>query len=690
MNSNRRWFWPLMLFAILGLLLCLCLCCLAGAGGLNYLLSVGENGQTARLDSFLEPKATPLPPITAEIPSEALETLQSLTETEVPNADIHELAIRFKGADPNTPRVAATSNPEYAEGSMRTFIVSDLDQEEQFEIEAELIYKTARVYMWVEKDASFDMENLQAAADLFENHTYPTNREFFGSEWFPGVDGDPHVSILHARNLGNSVAGYFSGPDEYVKEVRPDSNEMEMFYINLDNITIGSSFYNGVLAHEFQHMIHWKGDRNESTWLNEGCSELAMALNERSHEDGNYNVGNSDLSYSYAPDTQLNSWPEGTAGDASANYGGAYLFMEYFLDRFGEEATQTLVAAPENGMESVDITLAQLGENGDHRSLFAEWSVANFLDAPEIGNGEYGYRAIDPYEPTLDIYYKQSDYPVRRTSTVHQYGVDYIELTADSPLTFTFTGSNQARILDTAAFSGKYLWWSGRTDESDSTLTRIINLEDRNSATLRFQSWYHIEENWDYGYVSVGTTADGQLPTDLSSPEIKWEILADNTLGCTESDPNGNNFGCGLTGQSAGWQELTADLSAYTGGEIALRFEYITDAAVNQSSWAIDDIEILSDGEQIFQDDAEKELTDWIPAGFVRHANVLPQEWSVQLITYQNDQPQIQRLILGAQSSGEWHLPFNDQSKRAVLIVSALTPVTTEPAAYELNLQPAE
>ncbi len=62
--------------------------------------------------------------------------------------------------------------------------------------------------------------------------TYPTNREFFGSEWKPGVDSDPRLHILHARGLGENIAGYYSSADEYSQQVNQYSNEREMFYIS--------------------------------------------------------------------------------------------------------------------------------------------------------------------------------------------------------------------------------------------------------------------------------------------------------------------------------------------------------------------------------------------------------------------------------------------------------------------------
>ena len=444
---------------LIGLLL-ICTCCIGGVGLLIYYVDLNpifeeewwdDSGYDYDFDddwlSDATPTPPPPPPTVAPLPDEAGETLQALTEAIVPEADIHELGIRLLGVPADTPRQTAEGT-EYDVGDERQFIVSNVDTEEQFEIMAELRYKTSHVYMWVETGANVNSKDLEEAADLFEEHTYPTNQDFFGSEWTPGVDQDPHLSILHAGGLGATVAGYFSSPDEYVREVRSDSNEMEMFYINIDNVRIGSDFYNGVLAHEFQHMIHWHNDRNETTWLNEGCSEMAMALNDRSYQAGYYNVGGSDIAYAYTPDTQLTTWPEGTAGDASANYGGAYLFMEYFLERFGDEATQTLVSHPENGMESVDVTLASLGEPGGHKQFFADWMMANLLDDPDIDQGQYGYVAIDPYEPTMDVRYEIDD-PVERTSTVHQYGVDYVEIQSQELLSFTFTGATSVRLMNT-------------------------------------------------------------------------------------------------------------------------------------------------------------------------------------------------------------------------------------------------
>lgn len=619
-----------------------------------------------------EPRApTPEPPqtvITEPPGSEGAETEKLLETTLIPERDLHNLAIRLRGLPPDTPRtINPEGAPDYRVGTCRIFHASNVDTDEQFDLTACLRYKNDVVYMWVEEGVKVDDKALKAAADLFATHTYVTNREFFGSEWSPGVDNDPHLSILHARNLGDSIAGYYSSADEFVSPVREDSNEMEMFYINIENVNVNSSFYNGVLAHEFQHMIHWYNDRNEETWMNEGFSELAMYLN-------GFDVGGSEWTFSMTPDTQLNSWPEGP-GAAGANYGAAYLFTSYFLDRFGHQATQALVAHPENGFTSVTAVLKELGTNLSHEDLFADWIVANLLDDPDLEDGRYGYEDIDPPTVDIDATYRETDYPVTRSATVHQYATDYIELRSPFPLTFRFTGSTRVALVDTTAYSGRYMWWSNRGDDSDMTLTRAFDLSGVKKATLGFWTWYDLEEDWDYAYVEVST--DGGMT---------WQILT--TPSGTPENPNGNSFGWAYTGRSGGeegpkwiWEEV--DLSPYAGQEVLIRFEYITDDAVNRPGFVIDDVSIPEIG---YFEDFEVDGGGWEPAGFIRHANVLPQRWLIQQIIF-GPTVSVQRLELDESQSGEWVIPLSKEANRAVITVSALAPVTTEVAPYRYEVE---
>ena len=119
----------------------------------------------------------------------------------------------------------------------------------------------------------FNPANVKTLGDTFETKIYPTDRAFFGSEWSPGVDGDVHLFVVVATNIGTRAAGYFSSGDEVNPVADPHSNGHEMFVLNAKSFPglVGSYVYS-VLAHEFQHMIHWNIDRNEEGWMNEGFS----------------------------------------------------------------------------------------------------------------------------------------------------------------------------------------------------------------------------------------------------------------------------------------------------------------------------------------------------------------------------------------------------------------------------------
>ena len=224
-EQGTRWSLYVIIAVLILVLLCTCCCC----AGIAMFWATGNSGGTTPIGTpwpewpTFEPgfssKTTPEPvpdtPLVIEPPSdEATETLEALMQSQIPVADMHELGIRYLNVPPETSRIASTQNPDYPVGTERVLNVHNLDNDRQFTITAVLLYKTEHVYMWVEKGARVRQQDLEKAADLFENHTYPTNREFFGEEPNPGIDGDPHLSILHARGLGSNVAGYFSSTDQ--------------------------------------------------------------------------------------------------------------------------------------------------------------------------------------------------------------------------------------------------------------------------------------------------------------------------------------------------------------------------------------------------------------------------------------------------------------------------------------------
>jgi hypothetical protein len=600
-------------------------------------------------------------------------TLKVLEDSVVPVNDLRELASRLKGVG-DIPETVAPPAAWYTVGDRQTFWVTNVDSNENFQIEAVLRYVTDHSYFWIEDGVRYQEDELSDLAEAFETKIYPTNREFFGSEWSPGIDGDPHIYVLYAGGLGWNLAGYYSSADEYHPLAHEYSNAHEMFLFNADNVDLEEEFTYAVLAHEFQHMIHWFGDRNETSWLNEGFSELAAFLN-------GYDVGGHDWSYTSNPDRQLNDWPNDP--DATGpHYGASFLFVTYFLDRFGEDATKALVSHPNNGMSSVDEVLSQFGAvdslTGQPISaddVFQDWTIASYLQSSKVGDGRYTYHNY-PAAPQPDETETIRTCPAAQaTRSVTQYGVDYIRFTCAGSYTLHFEGSVQVGVLPEDAHSGAYAFWSNKGDESDMTLTREFDFSDQSGPlTFSYWTWYDLEEDYDYLYLEAST--DGQT----------WQIL--DTPSCMTEDPSGNSYGCGYNalsggGNTARWIQETIDLSDYAGQKVFLRFEYITDAAVNGEGLLLDDVAIPEIG---YAADFEADAGGWEAAGFVRIDNFLPQTFRLALIT-KGSTTTVTYIPVAPDITADIPMTIGGDVDEVVLVISGVTRFTRQEAAYRFEVR---
>jgi hypothetical protein len=601
------------------------------------------------------------------LPSSAEEeTLRTLAEISLPRRDLLQLAQRLGGLDTITDRPAPTPPPDYAVGDGHVFWVHNIGANTYYTASATLAYETAHAYWWLEEGTDVSQAGLERSAQNFEGGTYPTTRRLFGSEPNPGIDGDPHVYIFLGKVAG--VAGYFSGPDVYPAQIRARSNEHEMFYINVDNAKPGSDYFDGVLAHEFAHMIQWEMDRDEDTWVNEGLAELSSLLN-------GYDVGGSDSHFLAEPDTQLTTWPD--LEDSGPHYGASYLFLAYFLERYGEGALLSLATEPANGIAGFDAVLARVDPGRNFTNLFADWVVANYLDDPDSAEGSFGYASLKLDSPSVSAQHRE--HPAEQRASVHQYATDYVMLGGAGDLEIGFSGSTVVPLAGNEVHSGAYQWWAMRGDEGDARLTRAFDLSGLSQATLEAWMWYDLEEDYDYGYVAV--SADGGE---------NWQLLSNEHT--TMDDPSGDSYGPALTGRSGGgatatWVEQAFDLSPYAGQEILVRFEVITDESVTRPGLALDDLAIPELG---YTDDVENGDGGWQAEGWLRVTEKIPQAFLVQVIKL-GPEPQVQRMILDGDNQGSLTLSgLGTEINEAVLAISAVTPYTTEPATYSYETVPTE
>ena len=595
------------------------------------------------------------------------ETENTLKNVIVPVNDPDELAQRFRGVGELAPLEPPESTLEI--GATDTFWVMDYN-DEAYEVPSTLYGVTDHVYVWVDDNAQFDPADVEILANKFENKIYPTDRRFFGSEWTPGIDGDPHIYILFARRLGMYVGGYFSSADEMHPLAHEYSNAHEMFVINIDNLDIADEYTYGVLAHEFQHMIHWNLDRNETTWLNEGFSELAQMLN-------GYPIGGSDQEYAGDPDLQLNTWSS-EEDENFRHYGASFLFTAYFLDRLGNEATQSLVAHSANGLNSVDTVLNDIGatdpltgEPLTTEDLILDWAITNFVLDDTIADGRYIYNNYPVAPRTRQTEVIRSCETGATEYDVNQYGVDYIRILCPGQFNLRFDGAVQTKLVPADPHSGDYAFWSNKGDSSAMTLSRTFDFGDQSGPlTLTYQTWYDIEKDYDYLYLTA--SVDGE----------SWVILT--TPSGTDRDPSGNSYGWGYTAKprSGEWIQESVDISQFAGQQVQIRFDYITDAALHGEGMLLDDIGIPETG---YFTDFETGDGGWEANGWVRAQNILPQTFRLALITVSDEETTVEPIPVGVNNIADVQLDIPEEGKTVVLVVIGTTRFTRELAVYSLD-----
>jgi hypothetical protein len=607
------------------------------------------------------PDPSPRPSASAQ---PAKDMTADLAANPLPVADLFDLTRRLKGRD-GTPGSAFTpvrqSPPDEAVGASTQFWTYDFDAKKNVKVTATLRVLTDHSKWWVENTVTLDPAALQATATAFETKVYPADRAAYGSEWTPGIDADPRIDILVARIPGRA-AGYFSSSDEYPVWVNQFSAEREMIYINASAPRFATDYFYSVLAHEFCHMIQFNKRVRSVVWFNEGHAQLCERFVGYS--------GGFDQQFLRQPDTQLNDWSD-LDKDATLHYGAALLFLEFLRQHAGgDDLINALLAHGVNTPLDIDAVLKARGQPGMDEQ-FADFVAANAL----IGSSPdpkyaYGGTRLSAAAPSAQDRLSTSG---ELKSTAHEYAVRYVAL-PQAPIHLTFSGQTTQRVIPTDAHSGRSFWWSDRVDGLDSTLTREVDLSSVTKASLSFWSWYEIEPDFDYGYVSVST--DGGK---------RWTTL--KTEATTTDDPNGNNLGNGMTGNSGNgakpaWVKQTADLSAYAGKKVQLRFEYVTDGALNFNGLAIDDVAIPEIG---FGDDAERDA-GWTGNGFIRSSNVVKQRYVVQVIR-PGATPAVER---HAVEDGTLELDVDGSKDRRapIIAITPLAPRSTEPAGFTLSASP--
>jgi len=216
-------------------------------------------------------------------------------------------------------------------------------------------------------------------------------------------DYDPHTSESY-------IAGYFDPLDQTSR-----GNLADIIYLDSDPGSLAGSeslVLFATLAHEYQHLIHYRWDVDEDLWINEGLSELAPVLMGLPHRNFSR----------YLTDT--NSALDDFSG-ALADYARCGLFFLYTWVQLGTSFVQDLIAFPENGVQGFNRTL-EAHQGGTLDTFVRKWHLANYLQA----GGEYGYGGLLTL-PRPEMHQVVVQYPLRMNGgKVARLGARWTLLTA--------------------------------------------------------------------------------------------------------------------------------------------------------------------------------------------------------------------------------------------------------------------
>lgn len=447
-------------------------------------------------------------------------------------------------------------------GTLGTFWVVQPSEPRVSQVEATLAWVSPRALWYVETSTTFAVSELKKTALRFEADIAPTILSEFGR----GLQLPGPISILHAplqsRDKSVDFGGYFNASDAEPSELNPYSNEWAGLVVN-SALEIGSDRYLSTLTHELQHLVHWFIDPGEETWLNEGLSESAVQIMGMDRVP----VQN----YLRDPTISLVNWPL-DADLGLAHYAGSSLLMDYLRERLPTAGFGALVAEKRDGIAGIDAVIKRELPGSSFSSVLLDWHVANLLSEP---NPPFGYSTLpNPIKPELTI----SRHGLWSAS-IGQFGAWYIEIDVPGPYSVEVRAPEYVSVFPHKSGLQPPCWWSNRGDSINTTLTKEFDLLEVEKATLSFSHRHRIEENWDYGYVSI-----------LVQGESAWKPLVGQTT--TTNNPMGKSWGPSYTGVTEGWEGETVDLTEYTGNKIMLRFEYVTDDSSAGPGWCINDIRI--------------------------------------------------------------------------------------------------
>ncbi|HSC92258.1 MAG TPA: hypothetical protein VLB86_11440 [Gaiellaceae bacterium] len=432
--------------------------------------------------------------------------------------------------------------------------------------------------------------------------------------------------------------------------------------------------YEGVFAHEYQHLLEQYEDSDEVNWVNEGLSDWAQTLvgyvnpsipitnvGFDSHVQcflgwlGVQTPANPNPRPTSGPENSLTRWGDQGQGEILCDYGAAYTMMEYLHGLYGTSFMTALHRGDLNGLDGLAEALAGASSKLTPEQVLHNWSLMVALD----GLIDDGARILGPYAeklftaPTLDATINWDTEHAYGTPGAPSNGSDYVRLrdaagnylnggqidslsfegaTTHPPLPIRWTVA-----ADPPLQAGDPALYSGFGNNRDEAIVREVAVPGGAGATLTFNALWNQEVGWDFGFVQVSTDGGASYQS----------VACTDTTTTTNPDalPTAKENVPGFTGFSGTWKAETCSLSAYAGQTVLLAFRTFNDpatlgesATVPPGFW-VDDVAV---GGTVVSDGST--LTGWRSPSEVRPDTVAG--FTVRIVSIDGDKITVRELPL--------------------------------------------
>lgn len=378
------------------------------------------------------------------------------------------------------------------------------------------------------------------------------------------------------------------------------------------NATARPFLYEGVFAHEYQHLLENYVDFDETSWVNEGLSDHAQTIT--GYVDPTVPV--TDVGFDShiqcflgyndvltpanpiprpgGPENSLTRWGDQTdyEQEVLCDYGAAYSFMEYLNGRFGDDFMTALHLDEANGLDSLAGLLQAEGTSGTVGTIISQWALMVAIDKVlDEGWTLVGGDGAVLNTPTLNADINWDNDQAYAAPGAPANGSDYVRLRdatdayvgVGDVTSIEFDGTSELPPLPLAwridrrppkNGDGPALY-SGKGDNLDRSLARMVRVGD--DGKLEFDAAWDTEPGYDYAYVQVSDDGGKKY----------------RTVRCTDSIDA--PLGPGYEDSSGGFVHQTCNLNRYAGERVIISFRYVTDGGVVFDGYWVDNVEVNGD-----------------------------------------------------------------------------------------------